>query len=546
MTIEEELISLREQLAQRDELIQQQQALLWEQNVLIEQLREQHSSLAEQVKSLQDRLSKESHNSHLPPSSDRFGRKPKSLRTKSEKKSGGQPGHPGSSLRWSGSPDEVVEQHVERCEACQHDLHTVAACHVERRQVVDVPAPRLLVREYCAEHKQCPLCQHITAAPFPHEAAAPIQYGPTLAATAVYLTQQQLLPLARACEVLRDLLGVQMSEGTLCELTQKCAARLVQVEQQIKDALIQAQVIHQDETGWRVAGKRHWMHVTCTPTLTHYQVHPNRGQAALDAIGILPAFTGISIHDGWASSFLYPCGHACCNVHLLRDLLSLAEEQGCQWAADLKSLLLDMKEATKPARDQEKHWLDPLEVADWEGQFLHILDEGDLAHPRATAPPGTRGRSKQSPARNLLDRLRKDQQAFLCFLEDLRVDFDNNQAERDVRMVKLQQKMAGCFRTVLGAQAFSRIRGYLSTLRKQDIPLLSARPRHFLWASCSSFTLADLGSNTQFTNRLKVRHRGPRLSIFVRTFSLFTTRGFASPERKTRERKKDSLAKSNR
>jgi transposase len=498
MTIEEEQkhlreenTVLREQLVQRDGIIRQQQEMLWEQNALIQQMleqisrlneqnaqvehmREQINALSAQVKSLRDQLAKDSHNSHLPPSSDRFVRKPKSLRQKSEKPSGGQPGHPGSSLRWSSTPDEVVEQQVEQCEVCQHNLQAVAACHVERRQVVDVPAPRLIVREYRAEQKQCPLCQHITAAAFPHEVAAPIQYGPTLAATAVYLTQQQLVPLARACEVLGDLLGVQMSEGTLCELTQKCAAQLVPVEQQIKEALIQAQVIHQDETGLSVAGKRHWMHVTCTPRLTHYQVHPSRGQAALEAIGILPAFSGISIHDGWASYFLYPCVHACCNVHLVRELLFLAEEQGCQWAADLKSLLLDMKEATKPARAQGKHWLDPLEVADWERQFLHILDEGDLVHPRATAPPGTRGRCKQSPARNLLDRLRKYQHAFLCFLEDLRVDFDNNQAERDVRMVKLQQKISGCFRTLTGAQAFSRIRGYLSTLRKQDIPLLSA------------------------------------------------------------------------
>jgi transposase len=489
--LREENTVLREQLVQRDEIIQRQQEMLWEQNALIQQMREhisrlneqnaqvehmreQISALSAQVKSLRDQLAKDSHNSHLPPSSDRFVRKPKSLRQKSEKPSGGQPGHEGSSLRWSSTPDEVVEHHVEQCEACQQDLQAIAVCHVERRQVVDVPAPRLIVREYRAEQKQCPLCQHITAAPFPHEAAAPIQYGPTLAAIAVYLTQQQLVPLARACEVLRDLLGVQMSEGTLCELTQKCAAQLVPVEQQIKAALTQAQVIHQDETGLRVAGKRHWVHVTCTPTLTHYQVQKSRGQAALEAIGILPAFTGISIHDGWASYFLYPCAHACCNVHLVRELAFLAEEHGCLWAADLKSLLLDMKEATQQGRSQGKHWLDPLEVADWEAQFLRILDQGDLAHPRATAPPGTRGRCKQSPARNLLDRVRKYQHAFLCFLEDLRVDFDNNQAERDVRMVKLQQKISGCFRTVTGAQAFSRIRGYVSTLRKQDIPLLSA------------------------------------------------------------------------
>jgi transposase len=481
MTIEEELVSLREenrvlreQLAQRDELIQQQQELLWEQNAVIQQHGEQMSSLSEHMKALQDRLAKDSHNSHLPPSSDRFVRKPKSLRTKSEKQSGGQPGHPGSSLQFSSTPDEITLQQVERCEACQHDLHAVAACGGERRQVVDLPSPRLVVREYRAEQKQCPHCQHITIAAFPAGVRAPIQYGPNVGATAVYLVEQQLLPLARACEVMRDLLGVQMSEGTVWELIKRCALALAPVEQQITEALKQAEVIHQDETGLYVGGLRHWMHVTCTPTLTHYHVDKSRGQAALEAIGILPQFSGISIHDGWGSYFLYDCQHAACIVHLLRDLVFLAEEQAAVWAADLKELLLDMKQATDQAREQGKLWLDPLEVVDWEARFLELLDEGDRLHPYAVAPPGQRGRCKQSAARNLLDRLRKHQQAVLAFLEDLRVDFDNNLAERDLRMVKVQQKVSGCFRSVAGAQAFSRIRGYLSTLRKQGMPLLSA------------------------------------------------------------------------
>src|SRR6266516_41109 len=402
MTIEEELVYLREenkvlreQLAQRDETIQQQQELLSEQNAVIQQHGEQMSSLSEQLKALRDRLAKDSHNSHLPPSSDRFVRTPKSLRQKSEKKSGGQPGHQGSSLQFSSTPDEITLQQVERCEACQHDLHAVAACGGERRQVVDLPSPRLVVREYRAEQKHCPDCQHITRAAFPAGVQAPLQYGATVGAIAVYLVEQQLLPLARACEVMSDLLGVQMSEGTVCDLIARCAGRLVPVEQQIKAALTQAQVIHQDETGLYVGGKRHWMHVTCTPTLTHYQVDASRGQAALEAI-------------------------------------------------------------------------------DWEVRFLELLHEGDRLHPHALAPPGTRGRCKQSPARNLLDRLRKHQQAVLLFLEDLRVDFDNNLAERDLRMVKVQQKVSGCFRSGAGSQAFARIRGYLSTLRKQGVPLLSA------------------------------------------------------------------------
>ncbi len=473
MTIEEENQRLREQVAQRDERIQQQETLLCQQDLLIQQMQEQMAGLTQHVKDLQDRLAKDSHNSSLPPSSDRFVRQPKSLRQKSGKKTGGQPGHRGSSLSFSSTPDEIIESPVEVCETCQQDLHKVAACGTERRQVVDVPPPRVVVQEYRAEQKRCPSCQQITRATFPAGVQAPLQYGPQVGATAVYLVEQHLVPLARTCEVLGDLLGVQMSEGTVGELIKRCAGQLAPVEQQISEALTHAEVLHHDETGLYVAGKRHWMHVTCTPTLTHYHVDASRGQAALDAIGIVAQFTGVSIHDGWASYFLYDCEHALCIVHLLRDLVFL-EEQGLSWAADLKALLLEMKAATDQARALGKTRLDFWEVVDWEAQFLRLLDEGDLLHPRATAPPGKRGRCKQSDARNLLDRLRTHQKAVFCFLEDLRVDFDNNLAERDLRMVKVQQKVSGCFRSVAGAHAFARIRGYLSTLRKQSLPLLSS------------------------------------------------------------------------
>jgi transposase len=353
-------------------------------------------------------------------------------------------------------------------------LRQVQACVTLRRQVVDIPSPRLIVQEHRAKQKQCPRCQHMTLASFPSAVTAPIQYGPRIGAVAVYLTQQQLLPLERTCEVLSDLLGVQMSEATVGDLIKHTACQLAGVEQQIKEALTEAPVIHQDETGVRVAGKGYWEHVTSTARLTHYHVDASRGQDALNTIGILPLFKGISIHDGWASYFLYDCEHALCLVHVLRELVFQAEQQRAVWAADLKDLLLSMKQATQQAREQGKRWLDPLEVLDWELAFLRLLDEADQVTPRATAPPGTKGRVKQSAARNLLDRLRKHQKAAFCFLEDLRVDFDNNLAERDLRMIKVQQKVSGCFRSLAGAQAFSRIRGYLSTLRKQGLPLLPA------------------------------------------------------------------------
>ena len=451
--LEQEKSVLQEQLTQRDELITQ---------------------LLQRVQTLEEREAKDSHNSHLPPSSDRFVRQPKSLRKKSGKKAGGQEGHRGTTLSFSPTPDVVIVHAVERCDICQQDLTQVAPATVERRQVVEVPVPRLVVQEHQAESKDCPRCHQRTQAPFPTQVRAPVQYGASIGARAIYLSQQQLLPMARVCEVLEDLLGVSLSEGSLRDVIERCSTKLGAIEQQIKAALKEAAVIHQDETGLYVAGKRHWMHVTASSRLTHYQVHRSRGHEALEAIGILPGYTGISIHDGFGSYFLYGCQHGTCHVHILRDLTFLAEEQGLWWAAKLKALLLEMKEATEQARELGKHWLHPLEVVDWQARFLDLLAEGDRAHPQAQAPPGQRGRVKQSPARNLLSRLQKHQHAVWAFLEDLRVPFDNNQAERDLRMVKVQQKVSGCFRSCDGAQTFARIRGSLSTLRKQHMPLLAA------------------------------------------------------------------------
>lgn len=460
MTPEEELLELRqentvlqEQLAQRDALI---------------------AHLQQRVQALEERLAKDSHNSHLPPSSDRFVRQPKSLRKKSGKKAGGQEGHTGATLRWQSCPDEVIVHPVRCCDHCQQDLQGVKPLQIERRQVVDVPTPRLLVHEHQAERKQCPCCQQITAAPFPAGVEAPIQYGMRLGAMAVYLVQQQLLPWARACEVLSDLVGVQISEGTLACLIECCAQNLQEVEVSIKEALVKAEVLHQDETGLYVKGVRSWMHVASTTQFTHYAVHPKRGKDALDAIGILPRFHGISVHDGWRSYFRYGCAHALCLVHLLRELTFLAEEQHVEWAADLKALLLDMKEAADQAREHGRATLHPLEVEDWQAQFVALVAHADAMTPTAQAPPGKKGRPKQSAARNLLDRLIRDQEAVLAFLHRLVVPFDNNLAERDIRMVKVQQKVSGSFRSEAGATAFCRIRGYLSTLRKQGVDLLSS------------------------------------------------------------------------
>jgi len=448
--------ALREQLAQRDEQLVQ---------------------LLQRVQALEERLAKDSHNSSLPPSSDRFGRqkKSRSLRKSSGKKTGGQTGHAGRTLEMSKTPDEVIAlPKVSQCQHCQADLREIAAQSMERRQVVDVPLPRLQVTEYLGERKQCPHCQGYTSTTFPSEVAAPVQYGPRVGAIGTYLVMQQLLPWSRSCEVLWDLVGVHLSEGTLASLIERTAQHLVPIEAQIKTALSAEKVIHQDETGLYVKNRRVWMHGTSTAHLTHYQVHQSRGHEALDEIGILATFNGVSVHDGWAPYFRYDCCHALCLVHILRELTYLAEEFGLWWAAKLKKLLLSMKQATDEARTQGKHGLSPPEVSTFTARFLALLDEGDQVHLSVPTPKGKRGRAKQHPARNLLDRLRKHQQAVLLFLERLDVPFDNNQAERDIRMVKVQQKVSGSFRSTKGAVHFCRIRGYLSTLRKQGLQIFSA------------------------------------------------------------------------
>jgi transposase len=475
MTPEEELIHLRQENQALWERARLQQAVIDQQQLLIEGLQQQADLLQEQVQALQERLKKDSHNSHLPPSADRFHRQPKSQRKKSEQKPGGQSGHPGSTLMLSPSPDKVIVHPVDSCQHCQHDLHEVASLVVERRQVIDLPPKRVLVIEHQAHQKCCPACQQISAAAFPEDVRAPVQYGAAIGAVGVYLVQQQLLPYERAREVIQDLLGATMSVGTLQALVQRCADSLAPVEQKIKAALAHAQVLHQDETGLYVAGQRHWMHVSATEHLTHYAVHPKRGKEALDAIGILEGFEGVSVHDGWRSYWQYACQHALCNVHHLRELTFLDEEQRQDWAGRMKTLLLDIKAAVEQARAEGRTSLHPLEVADWKAQYTVLLEEGYRANPPDPPPEaGKRGRRKQSAARNLLDRLSTHQEAVLLFLDNFAVPFDNSLAERDIRMVKVQQKISGCFRSEAFAVAFCRIRGYLSTLRKQGLAVLTA------------------------------------------------------------------------
>ncbi len=439
-------------------------------------LREQVTALMERVRELEARLAKDSHNSGKPPSSDGLARKTRSLRQRSGKKPGGQIGHRGETLRLVATPDAVVEHRPVVCAACQTALSEEAQVVLrERRQVQDLPPLRLSVTEHQALHVACPACQVVSVGAFPAEVPSRAQYGPRLRAWAVYLVEQQLVPYGRVRQVLADLFGVQLSRGTLVAWVGQAAATLEPVEVQIKAALGQAPVLHSDETGVRHSGHLAWAHVACTDRLTHYAIHAKRGSAATDAIGILPTYTGVSVHDGWKPyQANTTCRHALCNIHHLRELTFVEEQYQQAWARELKHLLLDMKATVEQARTQAQDRLPATARDALVARYDALMGIGLAANPPPERAPHQRGRIKQSPVRNLLERLWLGREQVLAFLDDFTIPFDNNQAERDLRMLKVQQKISGCFRSDTGSDAFARIRGYLSSLNKQGTALLSA------------------------------------------------------------------------
>ena len=429
--------------------------------------------LLEQIQELKNRLDKDSHNSNKPPSSDGLGKKPVSLRTKSGRKPGGQPGHRGRTLEFSQHPDHTQIHSPTCCSGCGTSLEDVAALDSERRQVVDIPPLALEVTEHRSEHKVCPGCGCLNRGVFPVAAAASLQYGPRVKALGLYLLDYQLLPYKRIADFFADLLDASLSPGTLFEAQQSASVRLQPVVAAIRKALQKAAVAHFDETGFRVQGVLHWLHSASTASLTAYAWHKKRGKIGMDAAGVLPHFRGRAVHDGYKSYQQYDCSHALCNAHHLRELTALYEQTGALWAKEMRHLLVEIKNAVEAAKQQGKIRLCVLEEAHFEGRYRQLLKQGFAANPAPVPLPGKRGRPKQSAARNLLERLQNEEQV-LVFLHDFTVPFDNNQAERDIRMMTLPQKISGCFRSTAGADAFCRIRSYICTLQKQGQQILSA------------------------------------------------------------------------
>ncbi|MGC1309870.1 MAG: IS66 family transposase [Phormidesmis sp.] len=450
---------------------------------LFKRLIERIEKTEERLDKLENCQQKDSQNSSKPPSEDGFRKRTKSLRKKSKRPSGGQPGHPGSTLEWRESVDEVVLHSVDACDSCGASLSAVAVTDHEVRQVHELPPLQLQVIEHRAEIKCCAQCDWHSRGQFPSEVNSSVQYGSGLKGLMVYLMDTQLLPSARTCEVLSEVLGCEVSEGTLYNARAQCFERLGPIEAQIKARIAASAVVHFDETGLRVKAKLWWLHVACTTSLTYYFVHPKRGQIAIDEMAVLPTFKGTSVHDGWQSYFLYGCTHSLCNAHHLRELRFIVECYQQAWAAKMMKLLIEVKTAVDAVKLAAGTALSLPQRSRFERRYQTLLKDGFKVNslpPVDESMPKKRGRVKQSPPKNLLDRLKAHQSAVLAFMYNFQVPFDNNQAERDVRMMKLKQKISGCFRSPLGAQQFCRIRGYLSTLRKQGLPVLDALKAVFL------------------------------------------------------------------
>lgn len=450
--------------------------LLSEVAVHVETLTARVTALEEENAALRAKLATNSHNSGKPPSSDGPGVKPqpKSQRPVTGRPPGGQPGHVGHTLRLVDMPDAVQVHGPACCAGCGQSLAGVPAQRIERRQVVDLPPIKAWVVEHQAQIKSCPACGCATSGAFPAGVGAPVQYGPGILTLAVYLNQEQLLPLARTSQVLAEVCGCPVAEGTVERAVADCHAQLAGVEEAIKQAVTTAPVAHFDETGINLRGTTAWLHVASTARLTCYAVHTKRGQEALSAIGILPAFQGRAMHDGLTSYWQYgQCAHALCNAHHLRELTFVAEQLGQRWATDLKGVLGEMKQAVDAARGQGLLRLPADVQQELARRYDAVLTEGLRTNP-PPPPTGKRGRPKRGKAGSLVDRLREHKEATLAFMTDFAVPFDNNQAERDIRMTKVREKISGSFRTTTGAARFCRIRGYISTLRKQGMSIFSA------------------------------------------------------------------------
>jgi len=436
-------------------------ALLAQEKSLSPALKSTIEMLVLMVTLLVNRLGLNSANSSKPPSTD--PNRQRKVKNTQGKKPGGQCGRIGSTLEKVKNPDKIKVLKIDK-RTLPRGKH-YRDIGFESRQVIDIKLSTL-VTEYRAQKLEDENGKQYVAA-FPKSVTRPVQYGASLKAHSVYMSQFQLIPYNRIQDHFSDQMNIAISPGTLYNINQQAYEQLARFEAIVIHKLAHAALVHADETGINVNGKRIWLHSASNASWTHFYPHAKRGTEAMDEIGILPKFKGILCHDHWKPYYTYRCTHALCNAHHLRELERAWEQDKQAWAKKMKALLEQMNETVK----EEGGQLSPGEAQKYRKKYQALLDKAALECP----PPdeskrvNKRGRMKRSKARNLLERLINYEDDVLRFMETKVTPFTNNQGENDIRMTKVQQKISGCFRSMDGAYIFCRIRGYLSTCRKQGM-----------------------------------------------------------------------------
>ncbi len=444
-------------------------------NAELERLvREQTDEIAE----LKRRLGADSSNSSRPPSSDGPWDKPakkRSLRTRSGRKPGKQPGASSASRSLIDDPDERVEIRSDRCGSCDASLVGAPECGRQRRQVIDVrPVPPPKVTEYARISTVCSCCGVVTTPGWDDEAVpvehaevvagpgSPVRIGPDTLARAALLTCAHYVPIGRARDLLEKLTAIDVSTGFLAGIRGRAARKLEKrFLGHMRTLLAGAPLLHADETPGRAAGALSYVHVACTEYLTLMHVGDRSG-ATIDAGGVLAEFTGVLMRDGYAGYAHIKAAHAWCGAHLLRDLRSIsdADPDGQLWATAMATTLTDANRAAHTARERGAETLDEATLTQIRNHYLGALARG-----------GTDNQGKHTQlavkARTLIRRFRRYEDMILRFAVDLSVPFTNNEAERSCRPVKVQQRTSGgAWRTLQGLIDFAIVASYLDTATK--------------------------------------------------------------------------------
>lgn len=447
--------------------------LILSQAEMIAKLQITIKSLEARIFELEQRLGKNSQNSNKPPSSDGLSKpppKPAFKKTKGTK--GGQKGHRGNTLQMVETPDHIIVVNPVRCR-CGHEFTFIEQSNselVRTTQVFDLPDPKLVVTAYEQRCCTCQKCHSRINGKLPDFAQSPTQYGLGVRAFTSLLNNGYHLSFESIKSLFFDLFGYEINENTLHSNNIRVYDALAGCEEKVKERLLTAAVLHSDETGMRVKGKLHWLHVASNVAFTYFFFHAKRGKEAMQSPqSLLSKFKNILVHDCWTSYFgIEGTQHAICNAHILRELTAL-EEQGTSWAIWFKEFLLETLQLTRQNEGFTEQLLTPEQQQNIAQRFDELWLAADEIEPPPEKKQGKRGRLKATKGRNLLTRLKTHKKAVLAFVYNAQVPFTNNQAERDLRPAKTKQKVSNCFRTVEGGQRFARIFGAISSFRKQQL-----------------------------------------------------------------------------